>query len=69
MYCAVYSVRQTVGSLGRHDTVNQTVDKMRSYGYGNKIKSFSEISSFDFTRQLSDKIKSEIEGAKAKNIF
>lgn len=35
---------------------------MRSYGYGNTIKSFSEISSFDFTRQLSDKIKSEIEG-------
>ena len=34
---------------------------MRSYGYGNTIKSFSEISSFDFTRQLSEKIKSEIE--------
>lgn len=35
---------------------------MRSYGYGNIIKSFSEISSFDFTRQLSDKMKNEIEG-------
>lgn len=34
---------------------------MRGYGYGNKIKSFYEISSFDFKRQLSDKIKSEIE--------
>jgi hypothetical protein len=34
---------------------------MRGYEYGNTIKSFSEISSFDFTRQLSDKIKSEIE--------
>lgn len=30
------------------------------YGY-NTIKSFSEIDSFDFTRQLTDKIKSEIE--------
>lgn len=30
-------------------------------GYGNNINSFSEISSFDFTRQLSEKIKSEIE--------
>jgi hypothetical protein len=35
---------------------------MRGYGYGNTIKSFSEISNFDFTKQLSDKIKSEIEG-------
>lgn len=35
---------------------------MRGYGYGNTIKSFNEISSFDFTRQLGDKIKSEIEG-------
>lgn len=35
---------------------------MRSYGYGNTINSFSEISSFDFIEQLSDKIKSEIEG-------
>lgn len=35
---------------------------MRSYGYGITINSFSEIRSFDFTRQLSDKIKSEIEG-------
>jgi hypothetical protein len=34
---------------------------MRSSGFGNTIKSFSEISSFDFIRQLSDKIKSEIE--------
>ncbi|HNC50217.1 MAG TPA: hypothetical protein PLH27_14595, partial [bacterium] len=34
---------------------------MRSYGNGNTIKSFSEISSFDFTRQLSDKIRNEIE--------
>jgi hypothetical protein len=34
---------------------------MRSYGKGNKINSFSEISSFDFTRQLNDKIKGEIE--------
>jgi len=35
---------------------------MRSYGNGNTINSFSEISSFDFTSQLSAKIKSEIEG-------
>src|SRR5690606_20431139 len=34
---------------------------MRSYGYENTIKSFSEISSYDFTSQLHDKIKSEIE--------
>ncbi len=34
---------------------------MRSDGYRNTIKSFDEISSFDFTRQLTDKIKSEIE--------
>lgn len=35
---------------------------MRNYGYGTKVKSFCEISSYDFTRQLTDKIKSEIEG-------
>jgi|GEM_PF-4968441 len=35
---------------------------MRSYGYQNTIKSFSEINNFDFTKQLVDKIKSEIEG-------
>lgn len=34
---------------------------MRIYGYGNSIKSFSEISSHEFTRQLVDKIKKEIE--------
>lgn len=34
---------------------------MRSYEYGNRIKSFREISSHDFTRQLVDKIKKEIE--------
>lgn len=35
---------------------------MRNYGYGTKVKSFCEISSYDFTRQLTDKIKSEIDG-------
>lgn len=35
---------------------------MRNYGYGTKVKSFCEISSYDFTRQLTDQIKSEIEG-------
>lgn len=35
---------------------------MRNYGYENTIKSFSKISNFDFTKQLVDKIKSEIEG-------
>lgn len=35
---------------------------MRNYGYGTKVKSFCEISSYDFTRQLTDKIISEIEG-------
>ncbi len=34
---------------------------MRSYGNGNTINSFSEISSFDFKKQLSNKIKCEIE--------
>jgi hypothetical protein len=34
---------------------------MNSYGYGNNIKSFSEISSFDFIEQLNNKIKNEIE--------
>lgn len=34
---------------------------MRNYGYKNFIKSFSEISSYDFIGQLNDKIKSEIE--------
>ncbi|MBK9149647.1 MAG: hypothetical protein IPM26_01055 [Saprospiraceae bacterium] len=35
---------------------------MRNYGYVTKVNSFCEISSFDFTRQLTEKIKSEIEG-------
>lgn len=34
---------------------------MRSYGYGNTINSFGEISSFDFIRQLNEKIRIEIE--------
>lgn len=34
---------------------------MRSYGYSNTIKSFGEISIYDFTNQLVDKIKKEIE--------
>ncbi len=32
------------------------------YGYGSTIKAFYEVDSYDFTRQLSEKIKNEIEG-------
>jgi len=34
---------------------------MRNYGYGTKVKSFNEISSFDFIEHLRNKIKTEIE--------
>lgn len=34
---------------------------MKNYGNGTTVNSFCEINSFDFTRQLSDKIKSDIE--------
>lgn len=35
---------------------------MGTYGYGNYIKSFYEISSFEYTKDLIDKIKAEIKG-------
>jgi hypothetical protein len=42
---------------------------MRNYGYGNTIKSFSEINSSDFTSQLFDNIKKEIENKSKEYIL
>lgn len=42
---------------------------MRNYGYGTKVRSFSEIGSSDFIQLLSEKIKTEIENKSKEYIL